>query len=1336
MAEDYYIVSTIGKACEIGGTTSPVDLSTKLVGVGNVIHNTPTNMNVSIVDNPKIPYSQSGYGENTRVLEIDLKKRDNTRLTKLLNINIIPGLKDGNNNYIYGNASVNNIPTLSTQQIVGDNASLSSTANTGYSFLEWRDLLNEIIEDNNGVVSMSMPNRTVNIDGFFYKNPVNKVIRIVDINRRLYTYEQYANLKNQSESLPEILGVAMLDFNCLINSNPTWLILYKNYLNEGDVANKGYKMANVATLPGTADSPFHYDDTPFNTFLEPVDGLEESNVYANYSSYSGLEYAAYRVNQMNNNSGIGGLTNWHVPNAYELTQLFTYADDNSPEVQETNGSINSHFILCNSAKIKTSNNVNGHWTTSLRGEPIIPFVMSLHSDNNFMLHKTYIKANNYNYLRPVARWEANPVNIVYMRNGGTGNLPPSGVCYVGESFIVSDNIDLIKGGYYFNGWNSNSNGTGVHYTPGETIILANPGTIVLWAEWLPVNDTKYIVSFKYDTIPNSNLFKGYNYSIEVTDRGKVTKPTTDVTNDAYVLDNNWYTDTTFSSTWNFDTDIVTSNTILYAHWTIKNYYVTFSLNGRSSSQYQPPLQIISYGDNVVKPSDPVDNTYFFNGWYTEPECIVKWDFEKNIVVGRTYLYAGWEKYGNGNAVYRIHSKIFLNFNGIIQASTLTINNPKKKLPDIYKRGDVNSELITIPFEVNTFEKWTDLIDLSLVGFKIYNKVNYTDYSEIVPGTIELRYNNQLGGGELVQTINAHRDVQNVDPTELGPHPFTAGEYAYYATFQTTLKEICNTNTNLVLSGIGTTNNPYELYLNIYINAGNNIYYLVQFNLNGHGTTEIPDQTVKSGDAVIKPSNPVDSNYYFYGWYKEKECIHPWNFSSDLVFDNTTLYARWISINEYNVFYVYQIETYTYTHEAPETPVKKQAGIRFNLPSTDPDILPEHQLFIGWKCDYDNQLYTKNDTFMMPEQDVTFTAIFVAGNIIECNVRDTITLEKISTFDVKINGTSISYSSNNDYNCIFTKPASYNDFLINVSSNGYYPYEGTYNDVTIYDLHHNDIFLTPYSTDNNEFYISLDSYTQLANPKAEWIGRTELVYGYTLYYEYENENGSVIFCNDGGKTQNRYILSNIERGYHAILYINGKLISGHCSVTKMGYTDSVRGEGVPYYDVYVPQSIQVNDWFNVDLHEFLYYNTGAQATCIGPVPGFSTGFGQKNLVSCRGVYGNVSDVKAHECIRGKLDTSYDFDVSINLYNSSNKSGVYGGVDLGLYPPNMCDITLCIYGKTYKFRNKISLQPGHIWYYQYWYDIFYLRYEGNQWKCYVNRTNADVIIEPSSGSIIAN
>ena len=69
-------------------------------------------------------------------------------------------------------------------------------------------------------------------------------------------------------------------------------------------------------------------------------------------------------------------------------------------------------------------------------------------------------------------------------------------------------------------------------------------------------------------------------------------------------------------------------------------------------------------------------------------------------------------------------------------------------------------------------------------------------------------------------------------------------------------------------------------------------YKVSFNTNGGN--EIDDITnIRYEDRIAAPSEPTKENYIFLEWYKEVELINPWDFDTDKVIDDTTLYAKWI-----------------------------------------------------------------------------------------------------------------------------------------------------------------------------------------------------------------------------------------------------------------------------------------------------------------------------------------------------------------------------------------------------------------------------------------------------------
>ena len=68
-------------------------------------------------------------------------------------------------------------------------------------------------------------------------------------------------------------------------------------------------------------------------------------------------------------------------------------------------------------------------------------------------------------------------------------------------------------------------------------------------------------------------------------------------------------------------------------------------------------------------------------------------------------------------------------------------------------------------------------------------------------------------------------------------------------------------------------------------------YAVYF-IAGDGVS-VPSQTVKEGELVTKPTDPTLHGYEFDGWYKDDAYTTPWNFESDVVKQNTLIYAKWV-----------------------------------------------------------------------------------------------------------------------------------------------------------------------------------------------------------------------------------------------------------------------------------------------------------------------------------------------------------------------------------------------------------------------------------------------------------
>ena len=75
-----------------------------------------------------------------------------------------------------------------------------------------------------------------------------------------------------------------------------------------------------------------------------------------------------------------------------------------------------------------------------------------------------------------------------------------------------------------------------------------------------------------------------------------------------------------------------------ANW-VETRTVTFDVNGHGTA---PDPQTVDIGTKSVKPTDPVQTGWRFDGWYTDKDCTVAYDFD-SVVTDNITLYAKWDE---------------------------------------------------------------------------------------------------------------------------------------------------------------------------------------------------------------------------------------------------------------------------------------------------------------------------------------------------------------------------------------------------------------------------------------------------------------------------------------------------------------------------------------------------------------------------------------------------------------------------------------------------------------------------------------------------------------------
>ena len=155
---------------------------------------------------------------------------------------------------------------------------------------------------------------------------------------------------------------------------------------------------------------------------------------------------------------------------------------------------------------------------------------------------------------------------------------------------------------------------------------------------------------------------------------------------------------------------------------------------------------------------------------------------------------------------------------------------------------------------------------------LYAKWNVNQYT--------VTFNTNGGSTVAEQKINYNEKVKEPEaPTQTG---YTFAGWYSDANFNTPW----NFDTNTVSGNM-------TLYAKWNINQ-----YTVTFNTNGG--SDVDFLSVDYGDTVTKPADPTRDGYTFAGWYSDESLATAWNFETDTVSKDTTLYAKWTEIPTYTV----------------------------------------------------------------------------------------------------------------------------------------------------------------------------------------------------------------------------------------------------------------------------------------------------------------------------------------------------------------------------------------------------------------------------------------------------
>ena len=213
-----------------------------------------------------------------------------------------------------------------------------------------------------------------------------------------------------------------------------------------------------------------------------------------------------------------------------------------------------------------------------------------------------------------AQWTVQQRTVTFSTQGG------STIAAVSPNYGTSINAPKppTRTGYTFKGWYTKStSGTAVKFP-----VTVTENTTV-YAQWTAEKRT---VTF--------NSQGGSKVAAVSTDYNTTIKAPKSPTLTGYTF-KGWYTKSTAGSVWNFASK-VTSNTTVYAQWTVQKRTVTFNSQGGS----KVAAVSTNYNTAIKAPKSPTRSGYTFTGWYTKSIGGSVWKFTTKVTANAT-AYAHW-----------------------------------------------------------------------------------------------------------------------------------------------------------------------------------------------------------------------------------------------------------------------------------------------------------------------------------------------------------------------------------------------------------------------------------------------------------------------------------------------------------------------------------------------------------------------------------------------------------------------------------------------------------------------------------------------------------------------
>lgn len=433
-----------------------------------------------------------------------------------------------------------------------------------------------------------------------------------------------------------------------------------------------------------------------------------------------------------------------------------------------------------------------------------------------------------------AKWSINTYQVQFDPQGGTSTYSPVAAQYGSN---VAKPADPVRDGYTFMGWFSDV----TCETPWNFDLNTVKADTTIYGKW---DALAYTVT--YDSQGGNDITPQ-----EADYDALITAPTPPMKNGFAFA--GWYKDASCTNVWTWASDRVKGDMTLYAKWVINIYTVNFDTMGGSAVASQS----VQHDSLATKPVDPTRNGYTFGGWFSDDACTNAWDFAVNRVGKDMTIYAKW----TAN-----------------EARIEFVSNGGNTIAPMVATTDaliVNTAMPPIAKDGYLFNGWYAAADFSgdvvtsLPGKYPIGTTTYYASWTINQYAIVFMEN----GGSDVANLNQDFDTLIAEPTT------TRTGYTFAGWFRDA--ELV-TSWNFATDKItGAT----TLYAKWQINS-----YTVTFEENSGSA--VTDLTQDFNTTIVQPST-TRYGYTLDGWYKDAGMTQKWNFGTNTIQGNMTLYAKWM-----------------------------------------------------------------------------------------------------------------------------------------------------------------------------------------------------------------------------------------------------------------------------------------------------------------------------------------------------------------------------------------------------------------------------------------------------------